>query len=406
MDIFLHDFGSYAFTRQLAETLADRGHFVTYAFNASNPGPNQFNRNGVCGAGRLKNLPLNSGIVLSEKKPFFQRLKMELAYARVLNGVSDLQSYDIIISANTPSLVQSKLASSAKRFNVPFVSWVQDLYGYASLKILRKKIPILGSIIGNYFIRLDKAVIHRSHSIIAITDQFLPYLKQLGAPAKSLHVIENWAPINRIPVMPKETPWSRNAGLNSKFRFVYTGTLAMKHNPSILIELAKAMQGPASNSNSSDSAPAAEVLLVSSGQGASYVQQQSTELGLYNIRCLGFQPEQDFPSILGSADVLVALLEEEAAQFSVPSKVLSYFCAGRPILASIPETNLAAETIRKAKAGIVISPKNLSGFILAAQSLLNDSTIRTAYGHGGRLHAESVFDIDRVTEKFESIFRI
>ena len=55
-----------------------------------------------------------------------------------------------------------------------------------------------------------------------------------------------------------------------------------------------------------------------------------------SLRCLGFQPFEVLPDVLGSADVLVAILEPDAGVFSVPSKVLSYFCAGRPVLLAVP----------------------------------------------------------------------
>jgi len=403
MKILLHDFANYAFIRQLAESLADRGHDVTFAFNSTYPGPNRLNSECVSGNGRIQSLPLDPGVQLTDKKPFVQRLKMERSYANVLLRYCESQRFDRIISADTPSLIQSKLSKMAERHKVPFVSWVQDLYGYAALKILKKKIPFVGSLIGNYFIKLDEASIRRSHATVVITDQFIPFMKKLGVRDEALNVVENWAPINRIPVQEKANDWSRRIGLNDSFRFVYTGTLAMKHNPSLLVELAKALHVSTNNFGSSNLQPSAEVVLVSSGEGARYVQEQAERLGLPNLRCLGFQPEKDFPSILGSADVLLAILEEEAGQFSVPSKVLSYFCAARPILASIPSENLAARTIRKAQAGLTVSPGNTEEFINAAIEMRAEQEKRSQWGMAGRAYAETAFDIEQITDKFEAI---
>ena len=55
--------------------------------------------------------------------------------------------------------------------------------------------------------------------------------------------------------------------------------------------------------------------------------------------------------MLASATVLIGILEEDAGVFSVPSKVLSYLCAGRPIVLCAPAENLASRTLLEAEAG-------------------------------------------------------
>ena len=70
---------------------------------------------------------------------------------------------------------------------------------------------------------------------------------------------------------------------------------------------------------------------------------------------LPFQPAEDLPSVLSSADVLVALLEPDATKFSIPSKVLSYMAAGRPIVGLMPSDNPAAADITDC-GGMVTDP--------------------------------------------------
>ncbi|MCE0445535.1 hypothetical protein LT493_12320 [Streptomyces tricolor] len=56
--------------------------------------------------------------------------------------------------------------------------------------------------------------------------------------------------------------------------------------------------------------------------------------------------------MLGTGDVLVVLLGPDAGQFSVPSKTLSYLCAGRPVLGLMPADNLAARLLRQAGSAV------------------------------------------------------
>ena len=66
---------------------------------------------------------------------------------------------------------------------------------------------------------------------------------------------------------------------------------------------------------------------MSEGPGVEWLAAQAAEQKIKSLRCMGFQPFRALPHVLGSADVLVAILEADAGVFSVPSKVLSYFCA-------------------------------------------------------------------------------
>jgi glycosyltransferase involved in cell wall biosynthesis len=124
---------------------------------------------------------------------------------------------------------------------------------------------------------------------------------------------------------------------------------------------------------------------------------------LPNLRLLPFQPIERYPDILGSADVLIALLEPTAGTFSVPSKVLSYLCGGRSILAAIPPENLAARTIERAGAGLVVSPTDEEAFLVAAKRLRVEDSLRNEFGRAARAYAERTFDTDRITDRFETV---
>ena len=106
---------------------------------------------------------------------------------------------------------------------------------------------------------------------------------------------------------------------------------------------------------------------------------------------------------MGTADVLLALLERDAGVFSVPSKVLSYFCSKRPILAAIPQENLSARIITNEKAGIVVSPDDIDAFCHSSTQLLDDKGLHDQMGENGRNYAESCFNIEEISVQFLEI---
>jgi glycosyltransferase involved in cell wall biosynthesis len=87
----------------------------------------------------------------------------------------------------------------------------------------------------------------------------------------------------------------------------------------------------------------------------------------------------------------------------VPSKVLTYHCAGRAILGAIPRENLSARTIQANGAGVVVDPGDTDGFIAAARRLIDDPASRIRMGEAARRAAEVTFDIDRITDEFLAV---
>src|SRR6202043_2133035 len=120
---------------------------------------------------------------------------------------------------------------------------------------------------------------------------------------------------------------------------------------------------------------------------------------------LPFQSAEDFRKALASADVLGAVLEPTAAKYSVPSKVVAFMTAGRPILAAIPADNLAARTISAASAGLTVDPENSAELRRLARSLIEDGDRRRRLGAAGLAYARANFEINDIAVRFEEIFR-
>lgn len=169
----------------------------------------------------------------------------------------------------------------------------------------------------------------------------------------------------------------------------------MKHNPELLTGLARTLRDTGDT----------QVVVVAEGAGASWLAERARSGKLENLHVLPFQDRNVFPKVLATADVLVAMLEPAAGSYSVPSKVLSYLCAGRPILAAVPDTNDVARLLKESGAGMTSAPAEEHSLATALQGLLDDGARRDAMGHAARRFAEAAFDIDAITTRFEGFLR-
>ena len=143
--------------------------------------------------------------------------------------------------------------------------------------------------------------------------------------------------------------------------------------------------------------------MISEGKGRDWLEEWKRATGADNLVLLDYQPYEDLPDVLASADLLIALLEPDASRFSVPSKVLTYLCAERAILGVIPRDNAMADLLVRNGAGVVIDPSARDRAAETVVAMLNDDDRRKALGYAGRSFAEAEFSPDLAAERFESI---
>lgn len=390
MRILVHDFGGYAFALQLSQSLGRRGHRVCHAYCASL----STTPPGVAGSveDAVRVHPIDLGRPLN-KYALLQRWRQEEAYGRLVARECAAFRPDVVLSGNAPLSAQRHVVATCRQRGIPFVFWVQDFLGIAAHRILRKRLPVVGEAAGRYFTRLERRLLQQSDAVIAISEDFARMLQSWKLGPGSVSVIENWACLPELPAGPRRNAWAIRNGLEDCTCFLYAGTLSMKHNPDLLLQLALRLRA----------FPEARVVVISQGMGAEWLKKRKAEHRLDQLRILPYQPKEELPEVYATADVLLAVLEEEAGVFSVPSKVLSYLCAQRPLLLAVPEGNLAARTVKKAGAGLVVAPADRQGFVEAAEALLQDPIRRKAMGAAARAHAERTFDIERITDRFLAV---
>jgi len=372
---------------QLSRELAARGHCVLHLSAGGLPGPKGKVQ---AEAGDGPGLAVRT-VGLSQrfrKYSPWRRLVTQRRYARDVEAILEQEKPDAVLSGDTPVDVQARLLRFCRRRGIGFAHWVQDDYSAALEFLLRRRIGVAAGLAVSPFRWLDGWVARNSDAVVSISPGFVPRLRHLGARSESLSVIENWAPLEEVPLMPQRNAWSESLGLDGKPVFLYAGSMGLKHRPDRIYSLAKALAGEA------------RVVVVSEGVGRQYLASQPA---LGNLTLVDFQPYERLPEILATADVLVATLEEDAGAFAVPSKVLTYLCAGRPVLLTAPIENLAAETVRRSGGGIVVGPDDSNGWIDAARKLADDAELRNRLGARARQYAEATFDIEKIADRFEAV---
>ncbi|MBS1708864.1 MAG: glycosyltransferase family 4 protein [Armatimonadetes bacterium] len=390
MRIIVHDYPGHMFPLSLSRALAARGHDVLHLFSASfvSPHGELQRREDDPATFNIKGIALSGGTF--DKTNLFKRWEADIEHGRLAVTEIDAFKPDWVLTCSSPLDAVKLIQNEVHRQGGKHLFWLQDLIGIAAEKIMRHKVPVVGGLIGKLYVGFEQRLLANADAVVMITEDFRPFVP---AEQTNVHVVENWSPIEQIPLRPKVNAWSTAHGLAETSNWIYTGTLGMKHNPGLLLKLAE--------ENRND--PSFRLVVVSEGTSVDWLRENAAAKGLENVVLLPFQAVEDFPDVLGSADALVAILEPSAGIFSVPSKVLSYLSAGRPILLAVPPENLIARIVLGHDAGLAVSPLDEDAYLSAAKQLAADACRREVMGRNGREYAERTFDIRSITDRFETI---
>lgn len=389
MRIVVHDYSGHLCALSLARSLARRGHDVLHLYSASFLTPHGDLQRNEGDPETFAVEPIAIGREV-EKSDLLKRRRADAEHGHIAaRRISEFKP-DVVLTANTPLEAVDRIQVQCRAIGAGHVFWVQDLIGVAADRILREKIPVLGALVGTWYKGYEQRLLRRSDQAVVISDDFRPFVP---VEASRVHTVENWSPIAEVPVRPKDNEWSRRNGLSETTNVVYTGTLGMKHNPGLLVAIGERYKD----------SPDVRVVVVSEGASAAWLKEQATARGLQNLTVMPFQPAAELPDVLGSADMLVGVLEPAAGVFSVPSKVLSYLCSGRAILLAVPPENLIARIVVGHEAGIVVPPGDEEGFVAGAEKILSDREAREQMGRNARSYAEATFDLEKITDRFETV---
>ncbi|MGN6782438.1 MAG: glycosyltransferase family 4 protein [Marmoricola sp.] len=390
MRILIHDYAGHPFQAELSRELARRGHDVTHSWCDAY----------VSGKGRLVAEPgetvrfeaVSAGRRI-RKTDFGRRLVQEVRIGWELARHALRVRPDVMVVSNTPVPSALVLTPVLAVWRIPWVLWHQDVQCVAIRSFAGARLSRLFLLVAAVIGWGERWCARRAAGIVVIAESFRDVHRAWATDEKTV-TIPNWAPLQEIYPTERKNDWSVEHGLDDVQTILYSGTLGLKHQPALLPQLARAV---------ADRGRPVRLVVVNQGPAEQVLREESERLGV-DLLLLPFQPYDRLSEVLAAGDVLVVLLERSAGAFSVPSKTLSYLCAGRPVLGLMPAENAAAALV--AAAGGLVAPPAAASVDDAAKwvvEMLSDVERRTAVNLQARAVAEQRFALDRCADRFEEV---
>jgi glycosyltransferase involved in cell wall biosynthesis len=290
----------------------------------------------------------------------------------LLTGLSAmaLRRPDAVVGV-VPSLSGGVLARlAALRFRVPYGLIFQDLMGQAA-----EQSGVSGSGQVARAVRAAEGWAARGAAAIGIiAEGFRPYLESLGVPPSRILRVRNWAH-SEAPAMDRSTVRARLSLPQDAFVCLHAGNMGHKQGLENVLECARTANG---------SCRRLLFLLMGDGNQRSHLEDLAKRHAIPNLRFLPIQPPDVFQSILAAADILLVNQRGAVSDMSLPSKLTSYFAAGRPIIAAVQQASETAREIEASGGGLVVPPDEPGVLLEAVQRLSNEEGWRLQMGESAR----------------------
>jgi glycosyltransferase involved in cell wall biosynthesis len=294
-------------------------------------------------------------------------------------AVLTLPRADVIYSNSWPILATGLTCLVALVRRIPLVLSVQDLYPESLLSQARVR---KGGWLVRAFRWADGRIARSSHYLIVISERFAEtYRTTRGVSPDRLLVVPNWG---------DHQAWNTDGEEEREFRarkkipaeafvFAYGGNIGVAAGVERLIEAFATVTGR----------PSARLLIAGDGSQLDACRKAAERTADPRIMFHSPWPIEETGAVLRSAQVLVLPTRGPQSAASVPSKLISYWLSGRPVLAqALPESELA-ELIERAGGGWTVEPDRPDRLAERIEEILRLSAeqIRVR-GEAGRVFAE------------------
>ena len=291
-----------------------------------------------------------------------------------------------------PPILFEGLAAIAIRSlrKIPFILNIHDLFPQTAidLGLLRNKALIAG------FRQLETYLYRKADWITTHSPANRRWVISRGGNASKNSVFPIWMDSKKLSPGPSTNTWRKQQGLENRFTVVFAGTQGYNQDIGVILRTAQRLI----NCHN------IHFIIIGDGSQHNSMLRKSNGMNLCNITWLGWQPRDQYPLIMHTADAVVATLKKEVSTPVVPSKILSAMSAGRPIIACMPFKGDAPKLIRRVQAGIVLPPGNDMALAAAITRLCKNHDFAEQLGTNGRKYVEQYLDVHIWAKKYEDLF--
>jgi len=261
---------------------------------------------------------------------------------------------------------------TARRFAVPHGIFVLDLSGRAA-----EQSGMAGGRLARRLAEpLERAILRGASRVGVITEGFRVPLLEMGVSRDRIDLMRDWKEPHTLSRSRENVRERLGLPLDSPLA-LHSGNMGSKQGLEHVLRAA-VLAGV--------EWPELRFVLVGGGSERERLKSEAAQLGLKNVVFLDLVPPEVFPSLLGSADVLLLNQRASVVEMSMPSKLVDYFASGRPVVAAVNSKSEAAKEVARAHAGTVVPPEDPRQLLGAIRAMVEDAELASRMGRAAQTY--------------------
>lgn len=263
--------------------------------------------------------------------------------------------FDIVYLNAWPIFAQYFIVKTAKKYNIPCIVHVQDIYPESFTNKLKFGVRIVRKV----FLPIDKYILQNAQKIICISENMRQHLNNTRRIELSkMTVVANWQ--NEDSFIEFAENNTKEKTTSELFTFMYLGN----NGPVAGVDFLITSFAKANIKNS-------QLIIAGGGSKTDDCKQLADKLRITNRVYFITVPDGRVPETQAMADVMLLPVKKGGAMSSIPSKLPAYMFSAKPIIGSLDLESDTARAIKDADCGILVKPENESKLIEAMNEIVN-----------------------------------
>lgn len=296
-----------------------------------------------------------------------------------------------VVIAVSPSLFSTALAVLRLRLTPrrpSLIVWVQDIYALGLAETGE------GNALARRITRwVESHTLRAADRVVVIHERFADFLtRDLGVAVSRVVVVRNWTHLAQSKFVDAAAAKATLGWPDNVTFAVHTGNMGAKQGLENIVDAARAADDR--------DAPVHFVLI---GDGGERRGLEARANGVTRITFLDPLGHAEYRLALAAADVLVVNEKPGVSAMAVPSKLTSYFDAGRPVVAATDPGGITASEVAAADAGVIVNAGEPDALLDAALALSSDPEASARFGLNGRRYRDSMLDQGAAIQRWASL---
>jgi colanic acid biosynthesis glycosyl transferase WcaI len=318
-----------------------------------------------------------------------RRLLSELAYG--IRLISARWDRPRVVIAVSPSLFSTALVALRMQLtprHAPLIVWVQDIYTLGMTETGEG-----GGLAGTVIRWVEARTMRAADRVVVIHQRFADYaIAEFGVKASNVAVVRNWAHLKEAELVDSSAAKSALGWPTDVTLAVHTGNMGAKQGLENIVDAARIADKLG--------APVHFVLV---GDGGERRRLAEHARGISRLTFVDPLSEEQYRLALGAADVLLVNEKPGVSAMAVPSKLTSYFHAGRPVIAATDRGGITASEVAASDSGVVVPAGEPRTLLDAVLELSADPEAMAQFGFNGRRYRESVLSEHVAIEQWANL---